>query len=266
MGFDGPGQCMVVVCAGLAACNAPGTSLDSDASVKTFDAALDAAAPCAGDFEGPVWTATTEPFDSPDDNWRVIYRGEGSVGTRESGDRRVYFGRSKPPTSPSGTVGNDTVGTAATQTLSTASFGNVRIELDMRTVAQLRTYDLQNDPPNAWEHAWVFFNYLDRWHHVYFYLGTNGYELGKKDNETMAEAQVFLRTGASVHDTIGSWQHLAIEIEEDRFQIWVNGVSTVDYTNDGSDGKLALSWRGGKLGFYGEDAEVEFDNVCITPL
>ena len=140
------------------------------------------------------------------------------------------------------------------------------LSLDFRTLKQLRTYDPVNDPPNAWEQAWIFFDYKDRWHLAYFYLGTNNFELGKKDNETQAEAQIFLATGSAAKSILGQWRHVDIQVSGQRFIAAVDGKQVVDYVNDGSDGKLALSWQGGKIGLYAEDAEVEFDNVFVTPM
>lgn len=105
--------------------------------------------------------------------------------------------------------------------------------------------------------------YVDSYHHYYFVVKPNGIELGKKDNNQQAEEQVFLHTADSPKLELGAWSVWTIKMEGNHIQAFVNGDKVADYIDDSMSDTLS---RPGVIGLYTEDAEVQFDNVQISPL
>jgi hypothetical protein len=199
---------------------------------------------------------------SPNGKWKDVYNGYGSAGVivdASTAYQNVFH--AKPATATGSSVVNSdqtTSGTHAALIISTAKFHNYKLSLDMRTDKQLRQSN-----PNTWEVAWVMFNYVDEWHHYYFTLKTNGYELGKKDNTKQLEQQVTLKEGTNMKNTIGTWYHLDIFVIDNHITIYVNNVKLANVYDTGMSSYFT---NGGKIGLYTEDAEVRYDKVTIEPL
>src|SRR5205814_7786797 len=67
--------------------------------------------------------------------------------------------------------------------------------------------DAQLQPPISWYTLWPLIAYVNETTHYYFNLKTNGWELGKKDNDhpPSEEIQEYLNTGSSPKAVIGQW-------------------------------------------------------------
>jgi hypothetical protein len=150
--------------------------------------------------------------------------------------------------------------------------GDVRIEVNMRTVAQLRT-----PVPNAWEVAWVLWHYTDEGHFYYFVPKPNGWELGKVDNSRVDPsgpechwpeylncrypgAQRFLATGASPTFPVGPWYSVSVKQRGGVITIMVDDVEVVVFNDEDN------AYSTGAVGLYNEDAHVHFDRVRLTSL
>ncbi|HUI97070.1 MAG TPA: hypothetical protein VLX44_15040 [Xanthobacteraceae bacterium] len=125
------------------------------------------------------------------------------------------------------------------------------------TVRQLRV----GSPPNPWECAWLVWDYRDQQHFYYLAIKPNGWELGKRD-PAYPGGQRFLASGEASFP-IGGWHQFEIRQarneernqERDVITVRLDGVEIVSYV-DGERPYVA-----GGLGLYGEDAEVQLDDV-----
>ena len=124
------------------------------------------------------------------------------------------------------------------------------LEVDVRTVEQLK------DTSEYWETAWVAWNYEDNEHFYYFILKENGYELGKRDPAYEGN-QRFLVTGNEITLDIGEWNNFRIEQDGGYIEVYVDGVKILYFLDE------ETPYTSGKVGFYTEDALVEFDNVNV---
>lgn len=142
---------------------------------------------------------------------------------------------------------------AALVTSSTSFTNDINYRGTTRTVRQLR----QNNPANAWEVSWLVWNFKDNTHFYYVVLKPGGWELGKAD-PAYPGAQRFLATGSNITFPVGSWN--TFEIMHDQatgtMTVKANGSVLVAFTDK------ERPYTSGKLGFYAEDAEVEFDGVA----
>src|SRR2546428_3326766 len=144
----------------------------------------------------------------------------------------------------------------ASLALTNATSSDQIIELDVRTVEQLR----QGSAPNPWEVAWLAFRAAND-SFYYFILKPNGIELGKAIDSATLNKQVFLVTADSPKLKIGQWNHWKIQIQGTRITVWIDGIQVADYV----DSKEPLL-QSGAVGLYTEDAYVQFDNVRVVPL
>lgn len=143
--------------------------------------------------------------------------------------------------------------THASLVTSTNSYStNVNFNGVLRTVRQLRI----NNPPNAWEVAWMVWNFQDNTHFYYIALKPNGWELGKAD-PAYPGAQRFLASGTNVLFPVGQWYDFQIAHNQttNRMTVTVNGVVITSFVD------AERPYKSGKIGFYAEDAEVELDSV-----
>jgi len=210
-------------------------------------------------FEGQTYWLG-DGATSPNGKWKDKYNGYGVAGViTDSSGNNVFYAKPQTATGTS-TVNADqtTSGTHAALVLSTAKYKDYKLSLDMRTDKQLRAVS-----PNTWEVAWIMFNYVDSWHHHYFTLKTNGYELGKKDNTCQCEQQIFLKTGTSLKNTIGTWYHVDIYVVGNHITVYVDNNKIIDMYDTTMSSYFN---NGGSIGLYTEDAEVRYDNVSVTPL
>lgn len=146
---------------------------------------------------------------------------------------------------------------------------------DMRTVSHNRT----PASPNNWEVAWCIFRYTDDWHHYYFLIQRDGgLEVGRKDYATQVEQQQFILTNTNDAPTfaLNQWYNIRLRCVGYNIKIWIDGTLRCNITDDGTFGldsntgglppAPTAQMLGGYIGFYNEDAEVEFDNFVIRAL
>src|SRR2546428_5155163 len=99
----------------------------------------------------------------------------------------------------------------ASLALTNATFSDQIIELDVRTVEQLR----QGTAPNPWEVAWVAFRAANN-SFYYFILKPNGIELGKAIDSATLNKQVFLFTADSPRLKIGDRKRTHLNSRHDQ--------------------------------------------------
>jgi hypothetical protein len=213
------------------------------------------------DFEGPSYLITDNQT-SPNGKWFNKYSGFGTSGTvtiesssltSSDNNNTVFYEKPKTSTGPNETH--------AALTLTTQVYEDLEIYIKVKTKQQLR----QNFTPNPWEVAWLMWRYQDDWHHYYFILKPNGVELGKKQNENQAEAQIFLYTTNEPRLKINEWNTWYLKMLGNHIEIWLKMADdswqrVVNYYDD--DPIIGE----GKIGLYTEDANVQFDDVYISPL
>ncbi|MEP6766727.1 MAG: hypothetical protein ABJB66_20595 [Gemmatimonadaceae bacterium] len=120
------------------------------------------------------------------------------------------------------------------------------------TVQQLRT----NGKPNAWEVAWVLWQYQDDEHFYYFIPKPNGWELGKRD-PSYAGGQRFLATGSDQKFPVGHLYNVQIAHRGNAITVTVDGIvlaSIIDTEHPYVSGRVAL---------YSEDAEIKVHQVSV---
>ena len=177
---------------------------------------------------------------SPDGSWLCDYAGYGNVWS----DGAINLSP-MASTRPSETHGS--------MVTTRKTYNDFVMDVDVRTVKQLRT----GSAPNTWETAWVVWHVVDTGlpeTFYYFVLKTNGAEFGKLEQGR----QLILVTPTSPKLTIGRWNRWTISVHDNRFIVWVDGVQVIDYTDTS-----ATPIAAGKVGLYTEDAHVQFDNVRI---
>ncbi|MEW1914393.1 family 16 glycoside hydrolase [Kitasatospora sp. NPDC085895] len=165
--------------------------------------------------------------------WRVVFDGEGSVGT----DDGTVSLKPRRPVLPSETH--------AALVVSVDSQGDFDYRLQMRTVEQLRRPD-----PNSWEVAWVVWHYTDPQHFYYLALKPTGWELGKED-PAYPGAQRFLATGPPAYP-IGPWYDVEIRQAGPTMSVVVEDRPLVTFTDK------ERPYPEGSVGLYSEDAHAEF--------
>lgn len=125
----------------------------------------------------------------------------------------------------------------------------------MRTVRQLRAVK-----PNAWEVAWLFWNFLDKDHLYYFVLKPNGWEIGKRDPRYVVpglnDGQKIMATGESSRLRIGEWDDFDVRVAGAEAEIFVNGKRVCRFED-----KDPRPLTGGRVGLYTEDALCQWDDV-----
>jgi hypothetical protein len=204
-------------------------------------------------FEGGTYTLS-DGQTSPNGKWIDNFNGFGSAGVQDdgTGTNKVFFERPATSTSPSQTH--------STLVTSTQKWGNFDLDIDVKTVQQLR----QNSSPNPWEVAWIFFRQSDTFHYYAFLVKPNGIEFDKKDCNTCTDhvqGQQFLVTASSPTLKIGGWSHWKITAIGNHITISVDGNKVIDYV----DQTMSQQLSSGAIAMYTEDANVKFDNVFVTP-
>ena len=162
--------------------------------------------------------------------------------------------------------------THANLVLSTATIAvDFDLTLRMKTVKQLRT-----PTPNAWEVAWIIWHYRDAGHFYYFTPKPNGWELAKVDNTKAnpsgAEcawpayanckypgAQRYLATGTAEAFPTGAWYRVHVRQVASKLTVLMDDKEIATFTDTDAP------YTSGAIGLYNEDADVEFDDVLVTP-
>lgn len=132
------------------------------------------------------------------------------------------------------------------------SFGDLDANIQMQTIAQLRT-----PFPNSWEVAWLLWHYQDDTHFYYLILKPNGWELGKED-PAYPDAQRFLASGTDAKFPIGVMNDVRIVQRGTSISIWANGTQLTTFTD------LERPYSSGSLGLYCEDARVHFGAITVN--
>jgi hypothetical protein len=192
----------------------------------------------------------TDGQTSPNGKWQNIYAGYGLTGVEKSGDKNVFYLKPKPVTSIHKTL--------AALVQSTDKFCDLSLNLDVKTVKQLR----ENDPANTWESAWVFFRYTDHFHYYWFTISADGIELGKKDCDSCKDSyygQQPLVTKKIPSLKLNTWQHWLINLNGNHIQISVDNQMIIDYIDE----KMSPKLSSGAIAMYSEDAYVQYDNVKL---
>ena len=120
------------------------------------------------------------------------------------------------------------------------------------TLEQLR----QGATPNAWETAWVVWNYIDNDNYYYFVARDNGWELGKRDPDYTG-GQRFMATGSESW-ALGDTKDFHIAKQGDTVEISINGTVITTFTDTQNP------HQGGRIGLYTEDARILADNIVLT--
>lgn len=193
---------------------------------------------------------------SPDGKWYCAWTGYGTVKTepRDGGSSDLAMALSPKVATTASTTHSALV-------LSTSAFADQVIEVDVRTLQQLRTQKRGRNlvsKPNSWEVAWIVWRFTDANNFYYFMVKPNGTELGK----VQAGSQIFLATTSSPKLDLGGWDAWTIRAEANRITILVEGTPVIDYLDAGAPAVLSS----GRVGLYCEDAYVQFDNVKVTSL
>lgn len=129
--------------------------------------------------------------------------------------------------------------------------GAIQFQANIITESQLRT----GSTPNAWEVAWMVWNYSDNEHFYYFIPKPNGWELGKRD-PNYTGGQRFLATGSDTLFPINNDYEVKIEQDNsNKITVWVNGIQITSFTDTQSP------YNSGKIGIYTEDAHIRIDNI-----
>lgn len=129
--------------------------------------------------------------------------------------------------------------------------GDISYQVDVQTAQPLRS------PPNAWEVAWVIWNYTDDTHFYYFVAKPNGWELGKED-PAYPGAQRFLATGSSPTFPIGKFYKVKITQVANTISVYVDGVLIKSFTDN------ERPYTSGKIGVYSEDALIYAQSVSVS--
>jgi hypothetical protein len=129
-----------------------------------------------------------------------------------------------------------------------------------RTLRQLRT----GSAANAWEVAWVFWNFQDNNHLYYFILKPNGWEIGKRDPRYVVrgvnDGQKIMATGEAVKASLGEWYRFDVRVNGAEADIFIDGQLVCRFQD--SDGARLTS---GRVGLYTEDACCQWNDVS-TPV
>ncbi len=192
----------------------------------------------------------TDGQPSPNGKWQNNYAGYGLTGVERSGDKNVFYLKPKPVTSIHKTL--------AALVQSTDKFCDLSLNLDVKTVKQLR----ENDPANTWEAAWIFFRYTDHFHYYWFTISADGIELGKKDCDSCKDSfygQQSLVTKKIPSLKLNTWQHWFINLNGNHIQISVDGQMVIDYMDE----KMSPKLSSGTIAMYSEDAYVQYDSVNL---
>lgn len=133
--------------------------------------------------------------------------------------------------------------------------GPYRFAGQMRTVTQLRT-----PTPNAWEVAWLVWNFADNDHLYYFVLKPNGWEIGKRDPRYLVpgvnDGQKIIATGESVRLQMGRWVAFDIRVDGAEAEIFIDGRLVTRFRDTDAAPLLA-----GRVGLYGEDAVCQWHDI-----
>jgi Domain of Unknown Function (DUF1080) len=236
------------------------------------------------------YNITTDNTSSPNRLWRCDYTGHnpqnrtdlGEVGVRSpssptNGFEHVFYEY------PYKNINTGQKTSASLVTTESPYFTDVDFAFYVRTISQKKLN------PNPWETWWVMFRYNEagndpnsagsRYHHYYLAGKTNSMlELGKKDNTAQTDEQYFLSSGVPYSFHANQWNKVRIKVDGNntsgnRIIVWIDDIKKIDVLDNGSGGIQSRApntppapsayLNSGLIGFYNEDAEVEFGPLSI---
>ena len=195
-----------------------------------------------------VYCHAREATETPDcSQWEIIFDGYGEASCSEG------LLRLKPTSANS----SDTThaGLATSTTVEIEAGGVQTIHTTMTTVRQLR----EDGEPNAWEVAWLLWNYTDNNHFYALALKPNGWEVSKQDT-AYPGYQRFLSSGNTPVYPPGESHDVTVTIDttsssEATFTITVDGQELGTVTDKQSP------YRSGTVAAYCEDSDVTFTPI-----
>ena len=195
--------------------------------------------------------------------WTAVYDGYGTTKVVSVNGNRALQEKPQASTSPGETH--------ASMVVSNATFGNIDLQVRLRTQQQLRS----GSTPNPWEVAWVVWGYKNDQTFYYFIPKPNGWELGKVDSSkkdplssatcvwpTYANCkypggQRFLATGSNVKFPINRWYDVRVTQVAGTIKVWVGTTLITSFVDTEN------VYTSGQIGLYNEDAQVRFDSVKV---
>lgn len=176
--------------------------------------------------------------------WKLRYSGYGCVGLT-SGEN----GTALTMQPMSATVGDET---HAPLLLGPEYGDRLMMSARVETVQQLR----KNGEPNAWEVAWLIWQYQDDEHFYYFIPKPNGWEVGKRD-PAYPGGQRFLATGTDLKFPVGRTYNVQITHKGNVFSVVVDGVALASFTD------TERPYVSGRIALYSEDAEIKVHQISV---
>ena len=179
--------------------------------------------------------------------WEIIFDGYGEASCSDG------LLRLKPTSADS----HDTThaGLATSTSVEIEAGGVQTIHTTMTTVRQLR----EDGDPNAWEVAWLLWNYSDNNHFYALALKPNGWEVSKQDT-AYEGAQRFLASGNTPVYPPGASHDVTVAIDTTN-PAAVSFVITVDGKELGTVTDSQTPYRSGAVAAYCEDSDVTFTPI-----
>lgn len=216
------------------------------------------------DFQASNWGTSSDSYTSPDGKWKVGYisQGRANVLTDSTGNKLLQMSPAFDKLRATKLYAN--------AFKAHGIHGKLRVRLD----AQLSSI--------SWYCPWPLLAYLNETTHIYFNLKTNGWEIGKKDNDKdpALELQEYIAQGSTPKVVIGQWYtiewwvvpdpsgNLMIRVDVNGTKIWsgldnqpwqrggLTGIGTSKYFLDSIDKMVAL---------YQEGSQCSWDDVYLEP-
>lgn len=158
---------------------------------------------------------------SPNKKWKTSFSPGGFFRTVLEGTNTIA--QSSPDISTSTLKAARIDGMA---TFSPGIHGKIRCRLDVQNA-----FDTQ-----PWYTVWPMLAYVSNTTQIYCAIKTNGFEIGKKDNDLAPslELQEYIKTGSTPYAVVGAWNTLEwwiapnIESTNLRIRVKINGVTVYD--------------------------------------
>lgn len=225
------------------------------------------------DFESSPFSTTTEPYNTPNGKWHIKYLGYGYAKTVKDLD-----GNSRLEISPKLDDGKE----HAVQMYSTKTFTGIHCKARVRLDKQRAfTYETGQSHPQMWDTFWFMLAHVDSTTHIYFNLKTNGWEIGKKDNDHPAseELQEYITQGSTPAAVIGQWYDIEYFVVPDfiakklRIKVIVNGKVLADVLDNQAWQRNGVTGSGTSAYFlssnlkrcapYSEQSRTSWDRIYL---